>query len=93
MSIVDALAAAWRRQIDLENGRVVQGNFDTYPMLRMADMPRSIEVHFVRSANPTTGLGEPALPPLAPAMCNAIFRATGKRLRILPLAAADLSWR
>ncbi len=92
-SIADALAAAWRQQVDLDKGRIVQGNFDSYPMLRMAEMPRSIEVHFVRSANPTTGLGEPALPPLAPALCNAIFRATGKRLRTLPLAAADTSWR
>jgi isoquinoline 1-oxidoreductase subunit beta len=91
-SIIDGLSAAWRQELDIKEGKVVQTNFNDYAMLRMPDVPRSIEVHFLRSDHSPTGLGEPALPPLAPAVCNAIFAATGKRIRQLPLARADLSW-
>jgi isoquinoline 1-oxidoreductase beta subunit len=91
-SITDGLNAAWRQELDIKKGRVVQSNFHEYPMLRMADAPRSIEIHFIKTDNPPTGLGEPALPPLAPAVCNAIFAATGKRVRQLPISRTDLSW-
>ncbi len=91
-AIADGLAAARHQEIDIRNGRVLPSNFDTYPMLRIHEAPASIEVHFVKSDNPPTGLGEPALPPLAPALCNAIFRATGNRIRRLPLAVTDLRW-
>ena len=91
-SITDGLNAAWRQELDIKQGRVVQSNFHEYPMLRMVDAPRKIEIHFIKTDNPPTGLGEPALPPLAPAVCNAIFAATGKRVRQLPISRTDLSW-
>jgi isoquinoline 1-oxidoreductase beta subunit len=91
-SITDGLNAAWRQELDLRKGRVVQSNFHEYSMLRIPDAPRAIEIHWVRTDYPPTGLGEPALPPLAPAVCNAIFAATGKRVRQLPISRTDLSW-
>jgi len=91
-SIIDGLNAAWGQELDIQKGRVVQSNFHEYPMLRIPDAPRAIEIHFVKTDYPPTGLGEPALPPLAPAVYNAIFAATGKRIRQLPLSRADLSW-
>ena len=90
-SVIDGLGAAWLQEITIENGRVVQGNFNDHPLLRINDAPQ-IDVHFIQSKNPPTGLGEPALPPLPPAVCNAIFAATGKRLRSLPISKHDLRW-
>lgn len=91
-SVLDGLSTLMFAELDIERGRVVQGNFDQYPMLRMPDAATKIEVHFLKSDFPVTGLGEPALPPLAPAVCNAIFAATGKRVRQLPLSRNDLRW-
>lgn len=91
-SIIDGLSAAWLQEITLERGSIVQGNFNDYPLLRIAEAPAQIDVHFLPSENPPTGLGEPALPPLAPAVGNAIFAATGKRIRALPFKNADLRW-
>jgi len=91
-SITDGFNAAWRQELDIRQGRIVQANFNDYPMLRIPDAPRAIEIHFIRTDNPPTGLGEPALPPLAPAVCNAIFAATGRRVRQLPISRTDLSW-
>ncbi len=91
-SIIDGLSAAWRQTLDIRQGRLVQTNFHEYPMLRIPDAPKDIEIHFLKTNYPPTGLGEPALPPLAPAVCNAIFAATGKRVRQLPISGTDLSW-
>lgn len=90
-SMIDGLSAAWFQEIIVENGAVQQTNFHNYPLITMKDVPK-VEVHFAKSDYPPTGLGEPALPPVAPAITNAIFAATGKRIRTLPLAKQDLSW-
>lgn len=83
-NIVYGLTAALYGEIAIDRGRVVQSNFQNYPMLRLAEMPE-IEVHLVPSDAPPGGVGEAALPALAPAVCNAVFAATGKRIRRLPI--------
>jgi isoquinoline 1-oxidoreductase beta subunit len=85
--IVFGLSAALYGEITLTNGRVRQGNFDDYPILRMNEMPM-IEVHIVESNEKSGGVGEPGTPPIAPAVANAVFAATGKTLRQLPLRLA-----
>jgi isoquinoline 1-oxidoreductase beta subunit len=82
--IVYALSNALRAKITIEKGRVVQGNFDDYAPLRMDETP-VVEVYAVPSTEPPTGIGEPSVPPLAPAVCNAIYTATKKRIRELPI--------
>jgi len=91
-SVVDGLGALMFQQLNIEQGRIVQSNFHDYPMIRINDAPTQVDVHFLKTNNSVTGLGEPALPPLAPAVCNAIFAATGVRVRQLPLLQTDLSW-
>jgi len=83
-SILDAIGSTLRQEITFENGTAKQGNFNTFPLLRMSDAP-DVEVHFKLSDNNPTGLGEPAYPPTPAALCNAIFAATGKRIRSLPI--------
>ena len=83
-SILDAIGSTLHQEITFENGAAKQGNFNTFPLLRMADAP-DVEVHFKLSDNNPTGLGEPAYPPTPAALCNAIFAATGKRIRSLPI--------
>ncbi len=82
--ILDGLGAALHQAITVEGGRVVQENFNTFGLLRMSEAP-PVEVHFRVTDNPPTGLGEPSLPPVLPALCNALFAATGKRIRKLPI--------
>ena len=88
--IIFALTAALKTEITIENGRVQQKNFHDYQMLRMFESP-AIEVHIVPSEASPTGVGEPSVPPAAPALCNAIFAVTGKRIRRLPIRAAELA--
>jgi isoquinoline 1-oxidoreductase beta subunit len=83
--MVYGLTALLRGEITLANGAVKQGNFTDYPMLMMAEMPR-VESHIVPSTAPPGGIGEPGTGPIAPALANAIFAATGERIRTLPLA-------
>ncbi len=91
-SMLDGISAAWFQKITIERGAAAQTNFNKYPMLRMGQAPPVIDVHFIKSSAPPTGLGEPALPPAAPAVCNAIFAATAKRIRTLPIADDTLRW-
>jgi isoquinoline 1-oxidoreductase subunit beta len=83
-SVIDGFSTMLGQEISIENGRILQTNFDRYPLLRIAHAPK-VEVHFIQSDFSPTGVGEPALPPVAPAICNAIFAATGRRVRTLPL--------
>lgn len=79
------LAAALSGKISFKEGAVEQSNFNDYPILRFEQMPKTIEVHIIPSTEPPTGVGEPATPVIAPALANALFAATGKRYRNLPL--------
>ncbi|OYW26285.1 MAG: isoquinoline 1-oxidoreductase [Caulobacter sp. 12-67-6] len=83
-SILDAIGATLHQAITFENGAAVQSSFADHPLLRMTEAP-PVEVHFKLSDNRPTGLGEPAYPPAPAALCNAIFAATGKRIRSLPI--------
>ena len=82
--IIYGLGNALRAKITIEKGRVVQGNFDDYAPLRMEETP-AVEVYAVPSPEVPTGIGEPSVPPVAPALCNAIYAATKKRIRALPI--------
>ena len=84
-SVIDGLSAAMAQKITMERGRIEQSNLHDYTVLRLPQAPQ-VDVHFIQSDYPPTGLGEPALPPLAPAVANAIFAATGERLRKMPFA-------
>ena len=82
----DGLSTALRLAINVEGGRVTDANFDTYQLMRIADAPPVIETHIIDNGEAPAGMGEMGLPPLAPALADAIFQATGKRIRDLPIA-------
>ena len=82
-AIAYGLSAALHGEITLDRGRVMQSNYNDYPPLRLSEMPK-VEVHFFDSHEPPSGIGEPGLPPIAPAVANAVFKLTGKRLRRMP---------
>jgi isoquinoline 1-oxidoreductase beta subunit len=88
-AIVFGLSAALHGKITIKDGEVEQSNFHNYPVLRMDEMPK-VEVHILPSTESPGGIGEPGTPPIAPAVVNAIFAATGKRLRSLPIDASVL---
>jgi isoquinoline 1-oxidoreductase subunit beta len=89
-AIIDGMSEMLQ-EISLKNGRVVQSNYHQHPLVKMSQVP-PIEVHFLKSNNPPTGLGEPALPPILPAISNAIFTATGERIRTLPITKHGFSF-
>ena len=89
-SVVDGLSTAMGLEITFENGRVEQTNFDKYPLIRIDKAPE-VEVHFIQTDYSPTGCGEPAFPPAAPAIANAIFAATGQRIRTLPFSVEGYS--
>jgi isoquinoline 1-oxidoreductase beta subunit len=91
-AMLDGISAAWFQKITIERGAAAQSNFNTYPMLRMSDAPRLVDVHFIKSTSAPSGLGEAGLPAAAPAVCNAVFAATGKRIRTLPILDQALTW-
>ena len=90
-AVLDGIAEALSQEITIEKGRAVQSNFHDFRLLRLTQAP-PVEVHWRITENAPTGIGEPALPPVVPALVNAIFAATGKRLRSLPISKHDLRW-
>jgi isoquinoline 1-oxidoreductase beta subunit len=89
-AIIDGYSAMMGQKITMENGLIHQTNLDRYPVLRIDAAPE-VDVHFIESDHTPTGLGEPGLPPLAPAVANAIYSATGKRVRKMPLSDLGFS--
>ena len=87
--IVYSLSSVLKDEITIDKGHVVQSNYDDYRILTIGDMPK-VQVYIIPSTEAVGGIGEPGLPPVAPALCNAIFAATGKRIRRLPIKPGDL---
>jgi isoquinoline 1-oxidoreductase subunit beta len=86
--IIDGLGAAFYGEVPIVKGRATSRNFGDYRMIRLREAPLAIESHFIRSALPPTGFGEPPLPPIAPAVANAIAALTGDRIKMMPFLKA-----
>jgi isoquinoline 1-oxidoreductase beta subunit len=91
-AIIDGLSELMGQEITIDKGKVVQSNYDRHPMMRLSQAPPEIEVHYLLSTFSPTGVGEPALPPVLPAVANAIFQATGTRVRQMPLSKSGYSF-
>ncbi len=90
--VIEGLGSALGMAITIADGRAEQSNFHDYPLIRLTQTPPEIDVDFVITDHDPTGLGEPMLPPVLPALTSAIFAATGRRIRSLPIAAHELTW-
>jgi isoquinoline 1-oxidoreductase beta subunit len=86
--VIQGLSAALGEEVRIENGRATNTNYDSYPLLRLPDAPADIAIHIIESGEPIGGVGEPPLPPAAPALVNALYALTGKPIRKLPILSA-----